>query len=51
MRSSLRELSPQEIQQVGGAARHEVEPAPPETPPGLPGQEPPFPPELNPVPQ
>jgi hypothetical protein len=47
---AMRTLSPQEIEQVAGAIYHEPEPAPPEPAPG-PGQEPPFPPELHPVPQ
>jgi hypothetical protein len=47
----MRELSMREIDRVGGSARYEIEPTAPEPLPGLPGQEPPFPPELNPVPQ
>jgi hypothetical protein len=47
----MRELSIQEIHQVGGSARFDAEPTAPEPLPGLPGQEPPFPPEFNPLPQ
>lgn len=47
----MRELTLQEVRQIVGAALYETEPTAPEPLPGLPGQEPPFPPELNPVPQ
>ena len=49
---TLRPLSAQEIQQVAGAVCYDLDAmAPePEPVPGLPGEEPPFPPELNPLP-
>jgi hypothetical protein len=47
----LRQLTPQEIEQVGGAVVYsDLQTAPPDPVPGLPGDEPPFPPELNPLP-
>jgi len=44
-------LSPREIRQVGGAICYDLEIPPPDPVPGLPNEEPPFPPELNPLPQ
>ena len=45
-----RQLTPDEIEQVGGAVTYDLDATAPEPVAGVPGGEPPFPPELNPLP-